>query len=233
MYSIKQTVTTSKTDRNGQLKLFSAFQMMQDCSEMWIESEPTVKKYFGQQNMTQLLASREVEVVRVPSFLENLTICTGVFDCKEVYGFRNTFIYDEYGNVCYKSWSMGAFIDKTTGRLSKLSEEVIHSIIYDEKLDMNYGERRIRLPQSETETFPEVLVQRNDIDYNGHLNNAHYIRIALEYLPEDFTVHGIRVEYKKAMRLGELITPKIIRGNKTFYVMLYSENTVSAIIEFN
>ena len=28
--------------------------MMQDCSEMWIDSEPEVKDYFLQQNMAQL-----------------------------------------------------------------------------------------------------------------------------------------------------------------------------------
>jgi len=64
MYSLKYKVTTSTCDSNGRLKLFSALQMMQDCSEMWIDSEPTVKHYFAQQNMTQLLATRQVEVVR-------------------------------------------------------------------------------------------------------------------------------------------------------------------------
>ncbi len=28
--------------------------MMQDCSEMWIDSEPGVKQYFAEQNMVQL-----------------------------------------------------------------------------------------------------------------------------------------------------------------------------------
>lgn len=37
--------------------------MMQDCSEMWIDSEPGVKEYFASQNMAQLLASRQVEIM--------------------------------------------------------------------------------------------------------------------------------------------------------------------------
>ncbi len=67
MYNLKYKVTTSTCDSNGKLKIFSALQMMQDCSEMWIESEPTVKKYFNDQNMTQLLATRQVEIVRLPN----------------------------------------------------------------------------------------------------------------------------------------------------------------------
>ena len=56
MYSLNYKVTTSTCDGEGRLKLYSALQMMQDCSETWIDSEPGVKQYFTQ-NMAQLLAS--------------------------------------------------------------------------------------------------------------------------------------------------------------------------------
>ena len=59
MYSLNYKVTTSTCDSEGKLKLFSALQMMQDCSEMWIDSEPQVKEYFARENMAQLLASRK------------------------------------------------------------------------------------------------------------------------------------------------------------------------------
>ena len=54
MYSLNYQVTTSTCDSEGRLKLYSALQMMQDCSEMWIDSEPGVKQYFAEQNMVQL-----------------------------------------------------------------------------------------------------------------------------------------------------------------------------------
>ena len=70
MYSLNYKVTTSTCDSKGRLKLYSALQMMQDCSEMWIDSETGVKRYFEDQNMAQLLASRQVEIIRVPEFKE-------------------------------------------------------------------------------------------------------------------------------------------------------------------
>ena len=76
MYSLKYKVTTSTCDSEGRLKLYSALQMMQDCSEMWIDSEPEVKDYFLQQNMAQLLATRQVEIIRVPDYKEELTVTT-------------------------------------------------------------------------------------------------------------------------------------------------------------
>ena len=113
MYSLTYKVTTSTCDSEGKLKLYSALQMMQDCSEMWIDSEPEVKDYFLQQNMAQLLATRQVEVIRVPDYKEELTVTTSVYGMKPMFGFRNTFIYDAQGNPCYKTWSWKA---ETCGR---------------------------------------------------------------------------------------------------------------------
>ena len=45
MYSLQYKVTTSTCDSEGRLKLYSALQMMQDCSEMWIDSQPEVREY--------------------------------------------------------------------------------------------------------------------------------------------------------------------------------------------
>ena len=91
MYSLNYKVTTSTCDSEGKLKLYSALQMMQDCSEMWIDSEPEIKDYFLQQNMAQLLATRQVEIIRVPEYKEELTVTTSVYGMKPMFGFRNTF----------------------------------------------------------------------------------------------------------------------------------------------
>ena len=39
-----------------------------------------------------------------------------------MFGFRNTFIYDAEGNPCYKTWSMGAFVDKAAGKLKRVDD---------------------------------------------------------------------------------------------------------------
>jgi len=80
MYTLDYLVTTSTCDSEGRLKLYSALQMMQDCSEMWIDSEPAARKFFNDNNMTQLLATRQVEVIRVPRFKERLSVTTSIYE---------------------------------------------------------------------------------------------------------------------------------------------------------
>lgn len=233
MYSLNYKVTTSTCDSNGKLKVFSALQMMQDCSEMWIESEPTVKKYFNEQNMAQLLATRQVEIVRLPDFREDLTVTTSVYEVKPMFGFRNTFIRDAQGNPCFKTWSMGAFVDLATGKLKRIDDATIASIEIDDKQEMNYRDRRIILPHGGGIALDPVPVMRADIDYNKHMNNAHYVRIAMELLPEGFEVKGMRMEYRVPAKLGDLLTPTIFNQGDTITVSLAIGTETSAIIEFS
>ncbi|MCR4995480.1 MAG: hypothetical protein K6A32_08955 [Bacteroidales bacterium] len=233
MYSLNYKVTTSTCESEGRLKLYSALQMMQDCSEMWTDSEPEVKAYFERHNMTQLLASRQVEVMRVPSFKETLTVTTSVYGIKPMFGFRNTFIYDADGQPCYRTWSMGAFVDKAAGKLARIDEASMASLTMEPQLEMNYKDRRISLPKSGGEVCEPIRVLRADIDYNRHLNNANYVRMAMELLPEEFEVKGLRVEYRVAAKLGDVLTPTLYTtDNGAIIVALNIGDQVSAIIEF-
>ena len=233
MYSLKYKVTTSTCDSEGRLKLYSALQMMQDCSEMWIDSEPGVKEYFAAQNMAQLLASRQVEIIRVPEYKEELTVTTSVYGMKPMFGFRNTYIYDAEGKPCYKTWSMGAFVDKANGKLKRVDNATIASMTLEPQLAMNYGDRRIILPREGGEAQEPYKVLRADIDYNKHMNNANYVRIAMELLPEGFEVKCLRVEYRVAAKLGDVLVPVVYNVEGRFIVALSVGDDVSAIIEFS
>ena len=232
MYSLKYKVTTSTCDSEGQLKLYSALQMMQDCSEMWIDSEPGVRQYFAEQNMAQLLASRQVEVIRVPEYKEELTVTSTVYGMKPMFGFRNTFIYDAEGKPCYRTWSMGAFVDKENGKLKRVDDATIASMTLEPQLEMNYRDRRIILPKEGGEVLEPIRVLRSDIDYNKHMNNANYVRMAMELLPDDFVVEGLRVEYRVAAKLGDMLVPTIYRIDDGIIVALSVGADVAAIIEF-
>ena len=199
---------------------------------MWIDSEPDVKRYFTEQNMAQLLATRQVEILRVPEYKENLTVATSVYGMKPMFGFRNTFIYDSEGNPCYRTWSMGAFVDKAAGKLKRVDDATIASMTLEPQLEMNYKDRRIILPKDGGEVLEPIKVLRADIDYNKHVNNANYVRMAMELLPENFKVQGLRVEYRVAAKLGDVLIPTVFKIEGGFIISLSVGNDVSTIIEF-
>ncbi len=183
--------------------------------------------------MSQLLAYRQLDIVRVPHYGEDLRVTTSVYETNSLFGCRNTCIYDADNKPCYTSWGIGAFVNHTTGRLQKLPEEVQHTLKLDPAVEMEYTERRIVLPQEEFTLMPDIEVSRNDIDYNCHVNNAEYLRMAVGMLPQDFEVKRLRVEYKIAAKQGDVLTPKILAKDNMFYVVLYLDTHISTIFQFS
>ena len=76
------------------------------------------------------------------------------------------------------------------------------------KLDMEYLGRKLpRLPQGQERT--PIHVPHYFIDTNQHVNNAKYILIGEECLPENFKVHRIWAEYRRPAVLGDVICPHV------------------------
>jgi acyl-ACP thioesterase len=236
MYTISQRVCASHTDAEGLLKLVSAIDMMQDCSQMWLESEPEVGRFFQKNAIAQMLVSRQIDVLRMPAYGEKLIVETRVYECKNFLGYRNTVIYDDQGNSCVTSWSLGAFVNLATGKPEKLPEAVIAGLCIDPKINMEYLSKRITLPEGIRERLSPVKVSHGDIDFNRHMNNARYVQIALELLPPEFQVSRLRLEYKMPAKYGDTLYPEIIKGEGMYYILLNDneENSRSyTVMEFS
>jgi acyl-ACP thioesterase len=172
-------------------------------------------------NLIMILVNRQVEVRRMPLYKERLTVETTVYECKGAFGVRNTCIYDEAHTICLASWATGAFVDRQTARPFRLPAEIAGGIVIDPKIEMNYAGRRIDLPGAEGEKFPPMPVTLLDIDFNRHMNNGRYIKAAMGFLPDDFSIAGFRVEYKKPAAKGELLYPCVkTTGAGAIYILL-------------
>jgi acyl-ACP thioesterase len=220
MYTINQQVCASHTDAGGRLKLVSALDMMQDCSQMWLESEPELERNFRDINIAQMLVSRQTDIRRMPAYGEKLVVETRAYECKSFLGYRNTVIYDGQGGSCVASWSIGAFVNLETGKPEKLPDHILARVCIDPKIDMEYLGKKIALPESPGKNLPPVKVSRNDIDFNRHMNNARYVQIAVELLPSDFVVARFRIEYKIPAKYGDLLYPVLIKGDRVYYLLL-------------
>jgi hypothetical protein len=55
----------------------------------------------------------------------------------------------------------------------------------------------------------------------------------MELLPEDFRVAGLRVEYRVAAKLGDVLVPTVYQIDGGMIVSLSVGDQVSAIIEFS
>jgi acyl-CoA thioesterase FadM len=234
LYRINQRVCASHTNGEGALKLVSALDMMQDCSQLWLESEPELERFFTENGIAQMLVFRQTDIRRMPVYGERIAVETRVYDCKNFLGCRNTVIYDEEDKPCVVSWSIGAFVNLASGRPEKLPAVVAAGLRFDPKFEMEYLGKKIVLPGEPGEKIPPLGVSRNDIDFNRHMNNARYVQIAVELLPEGFRTRRFRIEYKSPARYGDSLYPeRSVRGGAVFLQLNNAEGRPCAVMEFN
>ena len=236
MYAHCSTVTASMSDETGKLSLTSAMCLLQDTSQLWLDSEPELKKYFEENNMAQVLAARQMDIIRMPEYGTRVKTVTRVYLCRGFSGQRNTFIYDadDESIIYVKSIGFGAFIDLSTGGLKRIPREIAEKVVIDEKLDMEYLPPKIAAPESGPVIFDSITAGRCDIDFNRHVNNVQYIRMAYELLPRDTEYGRLRVEYRLPAKLDDIIIPYVFREDGRVVVDLKNEEGASyALAEFS
>jgi len=235
LYIIKDRVGASRTDTNGIMKLTGAMDVIQDCSLLWVESEPSFRNFLARNNLGMFIISRQVDILRLPVYGEEIAVETRIFACRSFLGYRNTVLYGEDGLPCVLTWSVGAFVNLDTGKMVRLLQSEIDKATIDAKIDMEYLDKRIDLPDIPRQRLNAVAVRRSDIDLYHHMNNVKYVEVALELLPEDFVTNRLRIEYKKPAKLGDLLYPQMIKApsGHWYILLLDSQDNPYVIMEFS
>lgn len=224
MYEMKRTVNCSQIGSHGIIRNSCLVDLLQDCSVIHLDTHPVMSPFFEKENCVMFLVSRQLDIVRRPEQNEKLTVKTWTYELKRMYGYRNTVIYDENGDICVKSIASGAFMDKTSQRPIKAPQELVDRGKLYPKLDMEYLLRKIALPDTEPQVYEDFPVLKCYIDMNEHVNNARYLDITDEFVENESAVKRIRVEYKNPLKRGKAIKAHVYTDEGRKFVELCDEN---------
>lgn len=224
MYTFGSRVRYSETDEDGKLTLTGIMNYLQDSSTFQSEDNGLGISYLADRNKAWWLSSWQIVIDRYPVLGEKIVIGTWPYDFKGFYGYRNFTICDEQGEYLVRANSVWFLFDTEKGRPVKIVPDDIKGYIaaLEEPLSMDYAPRRILIPEKFTEEEP-VTVGKHHIDTNHHVNNAKYVEIAREALPDLEEVTELRVEYKKAAVFGDSVYPRVTRTEEGYTVSLCDE----------
>lgn len=223
MYSFDSRVRYSEVDENRELTVTAMINYLQDCSTFQSEDIHMGIDYLREHHRAWWLSSWQIVVERYPLLGEKIVISTWPHDFKGMYGYRNFTIRDCAGNYLVKADSVWFLFDTQAGRPVRVEPEHVRRYgNLEPRLDMEPAPRRIEIPK-EYETAENIMVVRHHIDTNHHVNNAKYVEIAREALPEDIRLRELRIEYKKAAVLGDLMIPHVSRREDGYTISLCSQ----------
>ncbi len=232
MYSFTSRVRyTELNHRKGTMGPYSIINYFQDCSTFQSEDLNIGLDYLQKQNRIWLLTSWQLHIKKPAVLGDHITIGTWPYAFKGFYGYRNFIMKNDRDEVLAVADSIWAYLDTRTGTPIRVSEE--HSgYTLEAPYPMEHSGRKIKIPEHMT-PCPSFPVVKSNIDSYNHVNNGQYIKMAEEYLPEDFIVSVMRVEYRKQAVSGDIIHPRVSFGEQNCYISLSDEEEKPyAIMEF-
>ena len=234
MYEIKNELTFTQCGADGKLKLHEAVALMTDCCQFQEHQESGLKKYLLDKGIAIFLSSIQIDILRMPSFRENISTAVKIYGCKSIYGLRRITMRDESGNLCLIANATGAFFDLNALKAVKVDPEDFN-VKFDDAEPMECLPRKIPVPQTAGTAMPAFEVKRSLLDPNGHLSSPYYFSIATDILPEDFSWNRVRIEYKQQAKSGELILPVLyMLPDKKVVINMQSQEGISyAVAEFS
>jgi len=232
MYTFRSRVRYSEVDSNGTMDLTSVINYFQDCSTFHSEDVNQGLSHLQKVNRIWLLNSWQIIIHRFASLGENITIGTWPYAFNGFYGYRNFIMKDANDEVLAVANSVWIYMDSLSYRPVRILPENLSGYETEPPYEMDYTARKIDVPLELIDFSPFPVVKSN-IDSNNHVNNGQYIKMAEEYLPENFIITQMRAEYKMSAVLGDMITPKTCFSNNCCTVILSNtSNKPYAIMEF-
>ena len=206
MYSFDSRVRYSEVGGGKLLTPLGIINYFQDCSTFQSEDLGIGIEYLQDRRLVWVLSSWQIVIDRYPKLGEHITISTWPYKFQRFNGFRNFTMTDSGGQMTAWANSVWSFLNTDTWYMERVPEDIWQKYGIEPPLEMDYASRKLPLPSDCTRN-ESFAVQQHHLDTNHHVNNGQYIAMALEYIPEDFTVRQIRAEYKRSAKLGDIICP--------------------------
>lgn len=231
MYKLDGRIRYSEIGSDEKLTPVGLINYFQDCNTFHSEDVGLDFQYYRKLHRAWVLSGWQVVIHRMPSLGEEITVCTWPYDFKRFAGMRNYTLCTRDGERLAEANGVWTLLDTEKKCPVRVTEQDIKGFVLSEKLDMEYAPRRIK-PVGDGMKKDAIVIGRERLDTNGHMNNAQYISLAGEFVPETMNIRQIRVEYKKEIKYKSKVIPVVYQDAAVSVVFESEDGEILAIVEF-
>lgn len=156
------------------------------------------------------------------------------------FSIRNYEVYNDNNELTAVASTKWVLMDITTKKMVRDMEDIICRYTEYDKMVFEEDFPKLKEPGDLEYTYNHVI-QRRDIDTNGHVNNIKYLELAYEALPKEvydkINFKNIDVMYKHSAFLGEEMNIGFVKqladNNEEYIVAIKSNNNLNAIIRLS
>lgn len=212
MYTFDSRIRYSEVGQDSRLTTEALIDYFQDCSGFQSEDLEIGVEYLREHGIAWVVNYWQIELFRNPSLGELVQVGTAPYAFMHFMGMRNFAMKAADGEMLACANSVWSLIDLAKGLPVEVPAIMKERYALEEKLDMEYLPRKIKVPGENGAEREKITVASYHLDTNHHVNNGQYVRMAMGALPEqaagqEKALRRLRVEYRKQALLGDVVTP--------------------------
>lgn len=205
-YEVKEKLRTSDYDAYDRIKFHSLCERFQDLAGdhakmLGMGYEDLIKK-----NLIWVLTSQYIRLKGKVPYNSEVTLRTWPKERGRADFIRYYEIETACGDIVCDSISKWVILNCENRKIDRASDFFYEGDLYDKTLYDDFSKIRVTIPHSK-QFLESYKVRNDDIDHNGHMNNAIYTRIIFNLikLTPDFKLKGIQIDYLKEAFLNDTI----------------------------
>jgi len=202
-HTVKYRVRAHDVAVNKKMHLPALMRMLQDASlqhailigaSIWDDR---------MENTSWVLIKKELKIMSYPALNTLLRVETYPSSFDKYFACRDWMVFDEQDQIIASATSQWAVINIESRKMARLPEHLFEIVLPSE----NLGTANFKLVfDQEPSTSNHYLINRFDLDWNGHLNNSRLIEYMTACIPaSDYNAkfQNFKIQFKSEVLLGE------------------------------
>lgn len=205
-YEITTKLRTSDYDKYDRIKMYSILDVFQDLAGDHAEELNIGYSLMKEKKLIWVLVSQEVRIVGNVPYGKEVTLRTWPAEKGRADFIRYYEIETDCGDSVVEAISKWVVVNYETRRIERASEVNYEGEIYSKKPFDGINKLKVNIPHTK-QFLKSYKVLNDDIDHNGHMNNANYVKLIYNSieLSKDNYIKNIHIDYLKEAMLGDTI----------------------------
>ncbi len=222
-------------DKFGKIRLQSILNLFQIIADKHAEIMNIGYNFCVNNNLFWIIGGYATEILSSPKRYDEIEIVTWPSGEKKFYGIRDFIICDKNKKPLIKASGEFILMDLNSKRPVSIKEKSPqYSIIKERAFDTDFP----KIPTPENIDYAKTTVASfDDIDVNQHVNNAVFLKWAVNSLPDEVLeskkISKFRVSYRKECKQNETVDVLVDLKEDSSIHIIKSGNTELAKVVFD
>jgi len=219
-------------DRYGHINPVTVLDMCQDIATLHAEQMGIGRDDMLSRGAFWAIIRMKYEVVKAPKHFQTVHMRAWPHSPTSFSFQRDFLISDEDGNTLVKATSEWVLMDAQTRKFAKMKDYYRGPHDFSDERAFPKKPRKIGRFDGENRPVHTVVPAYSDIDVNGHVNNARYLRFVLDALNpgEEGAIRSLQIDYRYEVLLGEPLHVHSFVDGQTAFCKGVNENDEVAFV---